>query len=82
MVYNLQVTELRRTAQGALGKDDVAFIWSPAETCEWEIRTEMVAYLGARQPGFCYLLSVVLWLCPCPSSSSWGAVSGWGQGGR
>ena len=42
MVHNLQVTEQQKTAQGALGKDDVAFIWSQVETCKWEIRTEMI----------------------------------------
>ena len=42
MVHNLQVTERQKTAQGALGKDDVAFIWSHVETCKWEIRTEMI----------------------------------------
>ena len=56
MMYNLQITELQRTAQGALGKDGIAFIWSHVETCKWEIRTEMVGYLGTRQPGCRYLL--------------------------
>lgn len=56
MVYNLQGTQLQRIAQGALGKDDVAFIWSHVETCKREIRTEIVAYTGTGEPGFYYLL--------------------------
>lgn len=79
MMYNLQVTELQRTAQGALGKDGAAFIWSHVETCKWEIRTEMVGYLGTRQPG-CFIC------CKCalgvPMPMFWSLkVSVWRQCG-
>lgn len=68
MVHNLQITELQKTAQGALGKDDVAFIWSHVETCKWEIRTEMIPPQEPDNLGFviCYKCALGM-----PMSKSW-----------